>query len=74
MHIYISGEKVKQAVLQTALVYLSLQTTVYSYHRVKARIGLVEKKASGGDEEPSEEPVVTHILEKSKKVLSTGTV
>jgi hypothetical protein len=42
--------------------------------RVKARIGVVDHKSTSGGEEPTEDPVVTHTLEKTKKVISTGNV
>ncbi|XP_060566569.1 LOW QUALITY PROTEIN: histone-lysine N-methyltransferase EHMT1-like [Ruditapes philippinarum] len=64
-------------------VYLSMQESKQSVAKemkpsnraqVKARIGVVDHKSTSGGEEPTEDPVVTHTLEKTKKVISTADV
>ncbi|XP_053380892.1 uncharacterized protein LOC123550294 isoform X2 [Mercenaria mercenaria] len=42
--------------------------------QVKARIGVVDRKSTSSGEETADEPVVSHTLDKSKKVLSTADV
>ena len=40
-------------------------------YRTKAKMGLSERRSAGSIED-TEEPIVSHTIEKSKKVLSTS--